>query len=242
MSDPFRVAVVAEGPTDKIVIGAVISRVFGDRPFILRQLQPEESQSFDSMGTGWGGVYRWCHQATARAGGAIHDDPLFLTYDLLILHLDADVAGKEYSDAGITDAANDLPCSQPCPPPEASTNALCNVMLRWIGENAVPPKMILCTPSMKTETWVLCALYPSAVLAIGGNVECFPTPDHRLQAQPKTGRLISGGKKIVSVYRTRANEITEAWDQVRARCSEAEDSQPISRFLSNKWVDFLIGV
>lgn len=222
MSNPFRVAVVAEGPTDKIVIGAVVSRVFGDRPFILRQLQPEESQAFGLMGTGWGGVYRWCHQATTRAGGAIHNDLLFLTYDLLILHLDADVAGKNYADYGITDEADDLPCSQPCPPPEGSTNALRNVMLRWVGEDVVPPNMVLCTPSMSTETWVLCALYHSAVLAIKGNVECYANPDHLLQAQPRTGRLITGGKKTVKVYQARADEITQAWDEVRARCSEAE--------------------
>ncbi len=222
MSNPFTVAVVAEGPTDKIIIQAVISRLFGDRPFILRQLQPEESQAFGSMGTGWGGVYRWCRQASARAGGPIRNDLLFRNYDLLILHLDADVAGKKYSDYEITDAANDLPCSQPCPPPEVSTNALRNVMLRWIGENVVPPKTVLCTPSMSTETWVLCALYQSAILGIKGNVECFANPDHRLQAQPKPGRLVTGGRKIVKVYLARAHEITQAWDEVRVRCSEAE--------------------
>ncbi len=222
MSNPFRVAVVAEGPTDKIIIEAVISRVFKDRSIILRQLQPEESRAFSPIGTGWGGVCRSCRQACARAGGPIRNDPLFLTYDLLILHLDAEVASENYENAGITNEANDLPCSQPCPPPEASTNALRNVMLRWMGEMDVPPKTVLCTPSMSTETWVLCALYPSVVSAIVGNIECFPNPDHRLQAQPKTGRLVTGGKKIPRVYRARAHEITQAWDQVRARCSEAD--------------------
>jgi hypothetical protein len=222
MSNPVRVAVVAEGPTDKIIIKAVIASVLEGRPFVLTQLQPEESRAFGPLSTGWGGVFRWCRQATARAGGALRSDPLFLTYDLLILHLDADVAGKNYADAGITDEADDLPCSRPCPPPDASTNALRKVMLRWIGENVVPPKTILCTPSISTETWVLCALYHSAVLAIEGNLECFPNPDHRLQAQRKTGRLISHGKKNVRVYQTRAPEITQAWAQVRARCSEAE--------------------
>jgi hypothetical protein len=79
MSNLFRVAVVAEGPTDKIIIQAVISSVFGGRPFILRQLQPEESLAFGPIGTGWGGVYRWCRQASDRAGGAIRKDPLFLS-------------------------------------------------------------------------------------------------------------------------------------------------------------------
>lgn len=222
MSNPFRVALVAEGPTDRIIIGAVVSRLFGDRPFILRQLQPEESLAFGPMGTGWGGVYRWCHQASARAGGAIRNDPLFLTYDLLVLHLDAEVARESYANARIVDQVNDLPCAQPCPPPEASTNALRNVMLRWIGEMEVPPKTVLCTPSSMTETWVLCALYPAVVGGIPGDFECFQTPDHRLQAQPRAGRLIARGKKIVNVYQERANEFARAWEQVRARCSEAD--------------------
>ena len=43
MSEVLRVAVVAEGPTDRIVLEAAIAHLLGDRPFVLRQLQPEES-------------------------------------------------------------------------------------------------------------------------------------------------------------------------------------------------------
>jgi hypothetical protein len=223
MSEALRVAVVAEGPTDKFVISAAISAVIGEKPFILRQLQPEESHAFaQAISGGWGGVYRWCRQATLRNGGAIRHDPLFLTYDLLILHLDAEVANENYANAGIVDAVNDLPCSQPCPPPEDSTNALRNVMLRWIGEADPPPKTVFCTPSKKTETWVLCALYPEDPWVASADLECFPNPDHSLQAKPMVGRLITGGKKIVRVYAERSREITRAWNQVRARCSEAE--------------------
>jgi hypothetical protein len=138
------------------------------------------------------------------------------------LHLDAEVAGENYANAGITDPVNDLPCSKPCPPPEASTNALRDVMLRWIGEAHVPPKTVLCTPSMQTETWVLCALYPRVAVAIPGNLECFRTPDRRLQAQPQAGRLVRSGKKNRGMYQKRAGEVAQAWDQVRRNCSEAE--------------------
>ena len=218
MSNPFRVAVVAEGPTDKIVIEAVVFRIFGDRPFILRHLQPEESQAFTPLGTGWGGVYRWCRQASERAGGPMRYDMLFQTYDLLILHLDAEVAAENYGNAGITDPTNDLPCACPCPPPEDTTNALRNVMLRWIGEAEVLPKTVFCTPAMMTETWVLCALYPDVAAAIPGIIECYANPHNRLQAQPKAGRL----RKTASAYRGRSVEITNSWHRVRAVCSEAE--------------------
>jgi len=222
MSNPFRVAVVAEGPTDKIVIQAVVSRIFGARAFILRQLQPEESEAFTPLGTGWGGVYRWCRQASERTGGPIRNDLLFQTYDLLILHLDADVAAKTYGDVGITDPANDLPCACPCPPPVGTTNALRKVMLRWISETEVPPTTVLCTPAMMTETWVLCALYPDVAEGIPGNIECYTNPNNRLQALPKAGRLVRRGKKIPSAYQGRSVEIANAWHRARAVCSEAE--------------------
>lgn len=223
MSETFRAAIVAEGPTDRIVIEAAMSRVLGEKAFILRQIQPEESSAFpQSLGRGWSGVYRWCRQASARAGGAIRNDPLFATYDLLILHLDADVANASYADAGIINAANDLPCNLPCPPASDSTNSLRNVMLRWIGEASAPPKTILCTPSKITEAWVLCALYPTDQIATSGDVECNAHPDHRLQSKPSSRRLVSGGRKIRRMYELRAPEIARSWHRVRALCSEAE--------------------
>ncbi len=222
MSDPLRVAVVCEGPTDKIVIEAAIAAVLEDQPFILRLLQPEESVGFGHIRGGWPGVYWWCSQARTRAGGSLRNDPLFLAYDLLILHLDAEVAGADYAEAGIVDPVNDLPCVHPCPPAESSTNALRNVMVRWLGEPAVPPKTVFCTPSIMTEAWVLCALYRQDAAVTSGSLECFPRPDNALQAKSAQGRLITGGRKIVRMYQVRSAEITAEWNQVRIVCSEAE--------------------
>ena len=149
-------------------------------------------------------------------------DLLFQTYDLLILHLDADVAAKNYGNIGIINPADDLPCACPCPPPDDTTNALRNVMLRWISEAEVPPKTVFCTPAMMTETWVLCALYPEVAAGIPANIECYANPHNLLQAQPKAGRLVRRGRKIPSAYQGRSVEITNAWHRARAVCSEAE--------------------
>jgi hypothetical protein len=118
MSSPLRVALVAEGPTDKIVIEAAIQSIVANAPFIIHQLQPEESLAFvlPEDTTGWGGVYRWCHKASKRSNGAIESDILFSTYQVLVIHLDADVASEEYANAHIVDGANDLPCLEACPP------------------------------------------------------------------------------------------------------------------------------
>ncbi len=222
MSEPLRVALVAEGPTDKIVIQAAIGSVLGARSFILKQLQPEESLPFSQLRGGWGGVYHWCRQASARAGRALQHDPLFVTFDLLILHLDADVAQNSYSDAGIVDAVNDLPCFQPCPPAADTTNLLRAVLLRWVGEIQLPAKTVLCTPSKSTEAWVLTALYPDDTVVMSGNIECYATPHLQLQAKSMRGRMVTGGKKTPGMYRQRGSEICAAWPQVRARCTEAE--------------------
>ncbi len=93
MSEPLRVALVAEGPTDGVVIEAALRAMLGERLFVLNQIFPEGSSSFGEMGTGWVGIYRWCHQSARRGNGRLSNDQLvFRNYDILVLHLDADVA------------------------------------------------------------------------------------------------------------------------------------------------------
>ncbi len=99
MSELLRIAVVTEGPTDAVVLKAAIGAIVGDRPFMMTQLQPDDSVallgSAGPHGGGWKGVGRWCLQTLERNGGRIHDDLLFTQHDLLIIHLDADVAGEK---------------------------------------------------------------------------------------------------------------------------------------------------
>ncbi|MGH9759403.1 MAG: hypothetical protein ACREAC_01035, partial [Blastocatellia bacterium] len=129
MSEPVRVALVVEGPTDSVVIEAAIARVLGGRPFVPVLLQPEGSLAFGQHGGGWGGVYRWCRQTAERNGGRLAGDVVFDSYDILVIHLDADVAAERYSDANVQVIFHDLPCERPCPPPESTTNALRRVLL-----------------------------------------------------------------------------------------------------------------
>jgi hypothetical protein len=89
MSD-LRVALVAEGPTDRIVIESVLRATLGERPFVLTLQQPEESLAFGGggfgrLGAGWAGVYRWCKQVASRSK-RLGGDELFETFDLLVVH------------------------------------------------------------------------------------------------------------------------------------------------------------
>jgi len=178
MSEPLRVALVAEGPTDRTVIQAALRAALPARPFVLQQLQPEGSLAFGPLGAGWTGVYRWCRQAAKRGAGRLGSDfLLFQNYDLLILHLDADVAGMEYGHGSIVPAAGDgpLPCERPCPPVRDTTDLLRAVLLSWCGEMAVPPRTVICMPSKSTEAWVVAALFPDD-RAVRIAIECLANP------------------------------------------------------------------
>lgn len=54
MSEELRIALVAEGPTDLVMIEAAL-RATIDRHFVITLLQPEHSRTFEAFGAGWGG-------------------------------------------------------------------------------------------------------------------------------------------------------------------------------------------
>jgi hypothetical protein len=209
MSDPVRVALVGEGPTDGVVIEAALRSMLQERSFILQQIFPEGSVSFGELGSGWVGVYRWCHQSARRGGGRLQNDALvFENYDVLVLHLDADVARSTYNQGSITPDANDgvLPCERDCPPPADTTNALRTVLLSWCGETAATIRTVICMPSKSMEAWVIAALFPNDQAMLRG-IECYPNPEGRLGQQPTARRI----RKRKRDYELHVKEIETAW-------------------------------
>lgn len=152
----------------------------------------------------------------------MRDNPIFDTYDLLLVHLDADVADKTYASGNIVTEAADLPCAMACPPPSDTTNNLREVLLRWLGEPATPPHTVLCTPSKSTEAWVLAALFPLDPTVRSGGLECHDEPANLLSAKPAHSRLVRAGKKIRQRYQDKAGNVERAWAAVRGICIEAE--------------------
>jgi hypothetical protein len=213
MSDPLRIAAVAEGPTDVIVIESALKAVLDGKPFVLNQLQPEGSVAFGQRGGGWIGVYRWCKESARRGSGRLRDDRLLRDFDALVVHLDADVASSQYADGNVIPDTNhgSLPCERPCPPASNTTDALRSVLLSWCGEAEAPAGVVLCTPSKSTEAWVVCALFPSDMAARSGDLlECNPNPEARFGQQPKAKRI----RKTQSDYRNHASAMLLAWPRV----------------------------
>ena len=223
MSDPVRVAFAVEGPTDAIVLEAILNALLSDIDFIPNRLQPEKSLAFDTSppsgtGVGWAGVYRWCRQSASEGGGSVSGSLALLNYDVLIVQVDADVASKTYDSASIRNAPdNDLPCEQPCPPPSRTTDALRAVVLNWLGESDTPPQVVLSTPSKSLEAWVIAAVWPDNPLVQRDDWECRRNPGGQLAALPTARRF----RKHQDDYRRKQEEIENGWPAVAARLTEA---------------------
>lgn len=220
MSD-LRVALVAEGPTDAIVIEAVLKALL-PRPFVLTQLQPEPTRP--KLGTGWGGVLRWCLDFAKRGHARLEDDPTLPGFDLFVVHADADVAEGAYGDVSeeIADVATQrswptLPNSISCPPPTGSADAVRTCVLSWAGLQDPGPKTILCVPSKAIDAWLVAAAFDDGH-ALLTNLECNLDVGRQLAALPMAQRI----KKTTRDYRVHEKTVTGKWSVVRQRCTQAE--------------------
>ncbi|WP_072620066.1 hypothetical protein [Spirulina major] len=221
MSEAFRIALVAEGPTDYEVIHAALNAILSN-PFIMIPLQPESTQP--RLGGGWGGVLKWCYEAHQRHRGPWHDDPTLVNFDLLIIHVDVDVAFKQYSDCGSTvvtwakdNAWPQLPCGMSCPPVSDTVDALEMVIKSWLGLVELGDRALLCLPAQSSGTWLAAALL-NQTHSLLAQAECNPNVESGLAVLPKAERI----KKNLRAYRTHAPILTQQWQQVKQICSQAE--------------------
>ena len=222
MSKPLRIAMVVEGPTDFIVLDAAISSLLPDRDIEFQSIQPEFSATFQvesgPTGLGWPGVYRWCRQATSEGHGRVSGSSLFVFHQILVVQVDADVAGMTYQNGRIDDQTGDLPCEEPCPPPSATTDALRKVVLRWLGEPKLPIRCVLCTPSKSIESWVVAALFPANKEVVKDSWECRMNPESQFGTLPKNSRI----RKSQDDYKAKRKDILSAWPNVREKLAEAQ--------------------
>ena len=222
MSDPVRVALVAEGVTDYEILHAAIQEMLAPRSFDLKLLQPEESVAFTGggsagwLGGGWKGVFKWCIQAAERNDSDLASDPLFIGHDLLVIHVDAEVANEKAA-RDLPQLKGRLPCAKSCPPARASCDALRGVVKQVLGGSSMPPSVVLCTPAASMETWVVAAFFPNDAEMKKKNWECHKKPEGRLAAQAKTERF----SKNQIEYRKRAAAFAARWSFVTSALPEA---------------------
>jgi hypothetical protein len=217
----LRIALVAEGPTDYEVIQAALKAVLPE-PFVMIQLQPEATGGM--MGTGWCGVLKWCQAAQQRHSGSLNTDPTLVGFDLLIIHLDVDVASRQYADCGtlVADIAQennwrDLPCAQQCPPISNTVDLLVKTIESWLGSSTAGDRTLFCLPAQSSGTWLAAAVLPSAHPLLVDS-ECNLSLESRLGQLPLKERI----KKTTREYRLHAPRITAQWAQVKQVCTQAE--------------------
>ncbi|OAD19454.1 hypothetical protein THIOM_004909 [Candidatus Thiomargarita nelsonii] len=138
------IGLVAEGPTDSLLLGALIDMLLrGKHHYIEIQPKPSKTGAFGEYGGGWHGVRAWC-QTLAKDSQKLkaHFEPL----DMLIIHIDADVARE-----------NEINCAMPCPPAQDTCEALAQQVMNWLGHSVTEDKLVLCIPADNTEAWILAA-------------------------------------------------------------------------------------
>ena len=209
---PVRFAVVTEGPSDLLVFRGVLQKLVPDavvvpvHPEVPLAAYPEFHAAAGGAhrGTGWRGVEAWCLEYGPTLElfmSAVAGDE----YDVLVIHVDASMADK-------------VGAEHPCPPPDATTNALRAVITgAWLTRERLPAGVVLVTPSKSTDAWVVSALpNPPAGL------ECDKAIEEVLVRRRLLRRRDGEVKKPRAAYERLARDVARRWTLVRGRCSEAE--------------------
>ena len=84
------IGIVSEGPTDYLVLKAVIDKITGEENRYL-PLQPEPDM-LGRYGNGWKGVWRWCKE-TGSIGMPMQE--VRPNIDAIVIQMDGDVVRKE---------------------------------------------------------------------------------------------------------------------------------------------------
>ena len=178
----LRIAIAAEGRTDFEIITAALDAILSSRSRTFRPLLLQPEEKIPRRRNGWAGVANWCADVSRRHIGDFDKDPFFNDYDIVIIHVDADVATKHYSEenAFFDKKAVDLgwevlPCDKPpCPPPTASCAQLADCVRSWLAGRALSGKLVLCIPAQSSGTWFAHAVMPIGNSVLNGG-ECDPS-------------------------------------------------------------------
>jgi hypothetical protein len=218
------IGTVVEGPTDRLVLQTVITKLIpGEHRFLPLQPLP----TLGETGAGWKGVRRWCRQTWQVDGSSL--DLILATptsMDLLVIHVDADVAGEADLQEDDNDPITDV--DQPCPPAKATVDRLAQVISHWLDRNTLPPQVLLAIPAQDIENWTFAALFPTDPLCAQPDYECTKKgtnwPCYKLTLK-RYGKLLqrSNGeiKKPVRRYEAKLEAIAEAWEMVCIICPQA---------------------
>jgi hypothetical protein len=200
----LRVGIVAEGPSDWLVLQEVMKSVHPDVEFV--SLHPDQTLS-QSLGQGWRGVRAWCVENGPRLELIMNGDssrPLHI----LVIHADCSMADKANAE-------------HPCPPASDTAVALAKVVeSEWLGCKPRPEFVVIATPSQSSDAWVVATLDPSYVNL--ANIECDKAVEEEFVRRRLFRRRDGQVKKPGKVYAPIAARISQSIDHVCTHCPQAE--------------------
>jgi hypothetical protein len=216
----FVIGLIAEGPTDAVVLEPLIKRALGVGPqgidVELVKVQPADATSGGSGEGGWLQVKAWCLRNGAAPRRALYFEPLFegfgprcnallVQLDADLLHLVPDIASKE----GV-----------PTPKeltPESRAETIRAILTRWLwpegGERLDNDRTVRLAAVWSTETWLVAALDPA--LATPEAVD--PNP---LLLEHSPGLALREGS-------TKLKKSEKRWRRICARAKVAEQTGSI---------------
>ncbi len=199
----IRVGLVAEGPSDCLALEEMIRTVEPEADFL--RIRPDMTLVSRSP-HGWTGVRAWCREMGPLLESFLSADP-GLPLHLLVIHLDCSMAHNVGAD-------------RVCPPADATSNALREIVIgEWLGRASLPSFLVLATPSLTTDTWIVAALEPPFQGEI--LLECDPQAEREM-VRRKLLRLRDGEvKKPAAKYEPLAKQMAQRFAEVCASCSEA---------------------
>jgi len=226
-----KIGTVVEGPTDRLLLKAIIAKLCpGEHDYL--DLQPADNgPSFGRTGTGWKGVRRFCYDVRQSLDTDIATLITDHQIDLLIIHLDVDVAFEPDLQEGVIHPVENVP--QPCPPILPTAENLKAVVARWLNlEDAdkFPTETILAIPSQDSENWLFAAIFPDDALCRQPHYECtHKGNDSRhpayLMTLKKYGKILKRKdgeiKKPMKHYRQFSGTVADNWNKVCGFCSQA---------------------
>lgn len=209
MSDSHVAALVCEGQTDVPILRRMIQALWPSVQEVLT-LQPQLDEMDRAKGpAGWTQVQSWCEQNASTLDDVLEPD-IGDPIDLLVVAVDVDIAIA----AGIAD-----------PPQEVGgyeSTRLRRTVEKWLkagNRRKLPAAVVVSTPVMAIEAWVIAALFPKERAP-----EQITEPAQWLVDAGKLRLSPRDGKpwKELHRYRNFAEHVASKLSHVRKSCSEAE--------------------
>lgn len=227
------IGIVCEGPTDYILLKGIIDKISGkDNQYF--QLQSEDNL-LGEYGNGWKGVWKWC--LDHRQGLEKFMNDIEPKLDILVVHMDGDVARKEkevHCGCRSTECKwieekeplscqrlknKECPVSLPCKSHPLSAKGyrdhLTAKIEEWLG---FPEKICIVVPCDSTEAWVIAAYdkYEES--------EEIKDPWNKIISKGKSYHniRIPGHKKNTRIYQQFVLQVCNNWEAVKRLCTSAE--------------------